>query len=155
MISLLNRAPKASGKQIKVFDDDKLLESTRLSNDDLPTIVERVVTWWNKRDEGRLAAIVIASVNEGTGDQLRSMIAELEGQHERNGKSGWQPKEARGLAKELHALAERADAVAAEKEKAALARRKALAMARAHQERSSPAQPEEPRETDYSAVPRR
>ena len=54
-------------------------------------------------------------------DVLRSMIAELEGQHERNGKSGWQPKEARGLAKELHALAERADAVAAEKEKAATA----------------------------------
>ena len=52
---------------------------------------------------------------------LRAMAAELESQHERNTKTAWQPVEARGLAKELHGLAERADTVAVEKEKAGTA----------------------------------
>ena len=53
---------------------------------------------------------------------LRAMITELESQHERTTKNAsWQPVEARGLAKELHGLAERADAVGEEKEKAGTA----------------------------------
>ena len=53
---------------------------------------------------------------------LRAMITELESQHERTTKSAsWQPVEVHDLAKELHGLAERADAVAEEKEKAGTA----------------------------------
>ena len=40
-------------------------------------------------------------------DGLRAAIDTLASQYDRNGKRGWQPAEARGLEKELHALAAR------------------------------------------------
>ncbi|MHC4910970.1 MAG: hypothetical protein ACYTF9_14785, partial [Planctomycetota bacterium] len=48
--------------QLGRFEDDKLAQSERLANDDLPAIVERVVGWWDCRDEAHPALVVVASV---------------------------------------------------------------------------------------------
>ena len=59
-------------------------------------------------------------------DGLRAAIDTLVSQYDRNGKRGWQPAEARGLEKELHALAAAAGAAAEEMEKEAARKNMAL-----------------------------
>ena len=59
-------------------------------------------------------------------DEMRKAIATLASQYDRNGKRGWQPAEARGLEKELHALAAAAGAAAEEMEKEAARKNMAL-----------------------------
>ena len=59
-------------------------------------------------------------------DGLRAAIDTLASQYDRNGKRGWQPAEARGLEKELHALAAAAGAAAEEMEKEAALKNAAL-----------------------------
>ena len=59
-------------------------------------------------------------------DGMRKAIDTLAIQYDRNGKRGWQPAEARGLEKELHALAAAAGAAAEEMEKEAARKNMAL-----------------------------
>ena len=59
-------------------------------------------------------------------DGIRAAIDTLSIQYDRNGKRGWQPAEARGLEKELHALAAAAGAAAEEMEKEAARKNMAL-----------------------------
>ena len=59
-------------------------------------------------------------------DEMRKAIDMLSSQYDRNGKRGWQPAEARGLEKELHALAAAAGAAAEEMEKEAARKNMAL-----------------------------
>ena len=59
-------------------------------------------------------------------DEMRKAIDTLASQYDRNGKRGWQPAEARGLEKELHALAAAAGVAAEELEKEAARKNMAL-----------------------------
>ena len=59
-------------------------------------------------------------------DGMRAAIDTLASQYDRNGKRGWQPAEARGLEKELQALAAAAGAAAEELEKEAARKNMAL-----------------------------
>ena len=79
-------------------------------------------------------------------DEIRTAIDTLASQYDRNGKRGWQPAEARGLEKELHALAAAAGAVAEEMEKEAA--RKNMALVAEAAEKVAKAEPLELQEDD-------
>ena len=79
-------------------------------------------------------------------DELRAAIDTLASQYDRNGKRGWQPAEARGLEKELHALAAAAGAAAEEMEKEAA--RKNMALVAQAAEKVAKAEPLELQEDD-------
>ena len=77
-------------------------------------------------------------------DEMRKAIDTLSIQYDRNGKRGWQPAEARGLEKELHALAAAAGVAAEELEKEAA--RKNMALVAQAAEKVAKAEPLELRE---------
>ena len=79
-------------------------------------------------------------------DGMRAAIDTLAIQYDRNGKRGWQPAEARGLEKELHALAAAAGAAAEEMEKEAA--RKNMALVAQAAEKVAKAEPLELQEDD-------